>query len=202
MSEKPHPYAKEPGQDELLAGLRAGSPEAYERLLADYQDRIYRLAYRMTRNEADAEEVVQNVFLQIFRKIDTFEGNASLSTWIYRVTSNAALMLLRARKKNTESLEEAFPRYQADGHVEDPEPAWGNLPEERLLSDEALSRVDAAVEKLAPEYRAVFVLRDVEGQSTEEVATALGLGEAAVKSRLHRARMFLRKRLGEYFSAA
>lgn len=202
MSTKTHPYGSEAAapQQALLEGLKAGDSAAYEQLLADYQDKIYRLAWRMTRNDADAEEVVQNVFLQIFRKIDTFEGNSSLSTWIYRVTSNAALMLLRSRKKNTDSLEDAFPRYAEDGHVEDPEPAWGNLPEERLLSDEALGKVDDAVARLAPEYRAVFVLRDVEGQSTEEVAEALGLSVSAVKSRLHRARLYLRKRLGDYFA--
>ena len=202
MSTKTHPYGSEAAdpQQALLEGLKAGESEAYEQLLAEYQDKIYRLAWRMTRNDADAEEVVQNVFLQIFRKIDTFEGNSALSTWIYRVTSNAALMLLRSRKKNTDSLEDAFPRYSEDGHVEDPEPSWGDLPEERFLSDEALGKVDDAVAKLAPEYRAVFVLRDVEGQSTEEVAEALGLSVSAVKSRLHRARMFLRKRLGDYFA--
>lgn len=202
MKRAPHPYDKaDGGESQLLRGLRAGDSAAYEQLLAEYQDKVYRLAYRMTRNEADAEEVVQNVFLQIFRKIDTFEGNSSLSTWIYRVSSNASLMLIRARKKNTESLEDAFPRYAEDGHVEDPEPGWAGLPEERFLSDEALGKVDEAMDKLAPEYRAVFVLRDVEGLSTQETAEALELSVAAVKSRLHRARMFLRKRLGTYFAA-
>lgn len=185
----------------FVAALRQGDADAYEQLLQQFEEKIYKLAFRFTRNTADAEEVVQNVFLQIFRKIGEFQGNSALSSWIYRVTANAALMLLRKNKnsKVTDSLEDALPEYLEDGHAATREPAWNPLPDERVLSQQVLDRIDAAAGELPPEYRIVFVLRDIEGMSNEEVAEALNLSVAAVKSRLHRARLYLRKQLAPEF---
>ncbi len=203
MTAGPHPKKKRqaPGEGPeraLVRALQQGAPEAYEKLLSDYEDRVYRLAFRFTRNRADAEEVTQNVFLQVFRKIGTFQGESALSSWIYRVTANAALMHLRKRRRKEEPLEDHLPEIENPASAVDGEPP-PLLPEDRVLSGEAVRRIDEAVAGLPEDYRAVFVMRDVEGLSNEEVAGALGLKVPAVKSRLHRARLKLRDALAPYF---
>jgi RNA polymerase sigma-70 factor (ECF subfamily) len=189
---------------DLLARLRVGDPAAIEQLMGAYGDRVYRLACGVTRNEADAQEVVQDVFLTVCRKHETFQGRAALSTWIYRITMNAALNKRRGKRAELEtSLEAELPTYVADGHREGPRPYlladWSNTPEQALLSGESRAVLTRAIESLPPHYRAVLLLRDVEGLSNEETAAAVGETVSSVKSRLHRARMAIREQLTRHF---
>jgi RNA polymerase sigma-70 factor (ECF subfamily) len=185
---------------ELVARLRAGDPAALEPLMTRYTARIYRVAYGITRNDADAEEVVQDVFLSLFRKIASFEGRAALGTWLYRVATNAALIKRRGKRAQVEvSLEASLPTFLSDGHREGDHAFlradWSKTPEEELLSGEARAILNHALAALPDHYRAVLVLRDVEALSNEEAAEILGDSVPSVKSRLHRARMALREQL-------
>lgn len=184
----------------LIERLRAGDVSALEPLMERYATLVYRVAYGITRNEADAEEVAQDVFLTVVRKIDTFEGRAALGTWIYRVAANAALIKRRGKRRELEvSLEEHLPTFLEDGHREGDRSFlladWSPSPEAALLSGETRRVLERALDGLPDHYRAVLVLRDVEELSNEEVAAALGESVASVKSRLHRARMALREQL-------
>lgn len=165
-----------------------------------YSSRVYRLAYGITRSEADAEEVVQDVFLTLVRKGETFEGRAALGSWIYRVTTNTALNKRRGKRREVETpLEDLLPTYLEDGHREGDRSFlladWSATPEAELLAGEAADILREAIERLPAAYRAVLTLRDVEELSNEETARLLGETVASVKSRLHRARMALREQL-------
>lgn len=184
----------------LVERLRGGDAAALEALMERYASRVYRLAHGITRNEADAEEVVRDVFLTIFRKIRTFEGRAALGSWIYRITTNAALIKWRGKRAEVEvSLDSQFPTFLPDGHrAGDPTfvmADWSQTPEADLLSGETREILSGAIDALPDQYRTVLVLRDIEGLSNEEVAEIVGESVAAVKSRLHRARMALREEL-------
>jgi RNA polymerase sigma-70 factor (ECF subfamily) len=186
--------------------LRAGDATGLEALMEAYAARVYRLAHGVTRNLADAEEVVQDVFLTVARKIAEFEGRSALGTWIYRITMNAALNKRRGKRSEVEvSLEEHLPTFKDDGHREGDRSFlladWSQTPEEVLLSGEGRAAVSRAIEALPDRYRAVLVLRDVEGLSNEEAAAALDESVASVKSRLHRARMALREQLTRSFAS-
>lgn len=183
----------------LVARLQQGDQGAYAQLVDEHAGRIYRLALRMMGNEADAEDVLQETFLSAFKSIDRFEARSSLGTWLYRIASNAALMRLRRREPEQVSVDEPLERDDGDllpRQFFD----FCCLPEEDLLRDEAWTEMERAIEDLPPSLRGVFVLRDIEGLSTEETAAALDLSISAVKSRLMRARLKLRERLAEYFS--
>lgn len=168
--------------------------------MEQFSGRVYRLAYGITRNAADAEEVVQDVFLTVCRKGDSFEGRSALGSWIYRVTANAALNKRRGKRLELEtSLEEQLPRFKEDGH-RDGDRAWvladwSQNPERDLLSGETRAVLGRALDTLPEHYRAVLVLKDVDELSNEEIAEMLGESVASVKSRLHRARMALREQL-------
>ena len=179
---------------------------AVDRLIVEHSGRVYRVAYSITGNHADAEEVTQDVFLTILRKGDTFEGRSKLSTWIYRVTANAAFNKRRGKRRQHEvSIDDHLPRFSLDGHrsgdrtylVAD----WSRDPERSALAGETRRVLQRALDALPPHYRAVFVLHDVEELANEEVAEALGESVASVKSRLHRARMALREQLTRHFAA-
>jgi RNA polymerase sigma-70 factor (ECF subfamily) len=184
---------------ELLARLKAGDQSAYAKLVEDNASAIYRLALRMMGNEADAEDVLQETFLSAFKSIDRFEGRSSLSTWLYRIASNAALMRLRRNEPEQVSVDEPVER--DDGEMM-PRQFFDFccLPEDDLLREEAREQMKQAIDDLPPTLRSVFVLRDIEGLSTAETAEALDLSESAVKSRLMRARLKLRDELSRYFS--
>ncbi len=162
---------------------------------------IYNLALRLTNNPQEAEEVLQETFLSAFKAPDRFEGRSQIGTWLYRIAYNAALMRLRRREPVTSSIDdpvvteegEMLPRQLVD---------WTTVPDEIALSGELRSTLDRAVASLSPSLRAVFVLRDIEGLSTAETAETLGLTEANVKVRLHRARLMLREKLSDYFATS
>ena len=184
----------------LLARAAAGDTSALGVLMDRYSARVYRLAYGITRSQGDAEEVAQDVFLQLVLKGGSFEGRAAVGSWIYRVTTNLALNKRRGKRREVEtSLEALLPVYKADGHREG-DPAfvladWSATPDRELLSGEARRVLEDAIDRLPEHYRAVLVLKDVEELSSEEVAAIVGDSVAAVKTRLHRARMALREQL-------
>lgn len=187
--------------EELLRWIRKGDEPALEELLRRHQGKIYGLSVRMLRNPHDAEEVLQDVALTIFQKAGTFQGRAAVSSWIYRITVNACLMKLRKRPK-VQSIpleEELGPAMNEEGMVTEMVADWSSLPREELDRKELAARIEEAVGELPPEYRSVFVLRDVEGLSAQEACEILGLSLPALKSRLHRARLFLRKKLSGFF---
>ena len=184
----------------LVTRLRQGDTTALELLMERHAARAYRVAFGITRNSADAEEAVQDAFLTLYQKADAFEGRAALSTWLYRVVTNTALMKRRGRRHATEvSLEAHLPTFREDGSragdmsvlIAD----WSQNPEAALLSRETQDLLQQAIEGLPDPYRTVLMLRDVEGLSNEEVAEIVGESMAAVKSRLHRARMAVREAL-------
>jgi RNA polymerase sigma-70 factor (ECF subfamily) len=183
----------------LVARLQAGDQAAYAQLVEEHAGRIYRLALRMMGNEADAEDVLQETFLSAFKSINTFQARSSLSTWLYRIASNVALMRLRRNEPVQVSVDEPLER--DDGEMI-PRQFFDFccLPEEELVRDEVRQEMKRAVEELPPNLRSVFVLRDIEELSTSETADALDLSISAVKSRLMRARLKLREQLSLYFS--
>jgi RNA polymerase sigma-70 factor (ECF subfamily) len=185
---------------ELIGRLRAQDQSALEALMERYSARLYRVAFGITRSHVEAEEVVQDAFLALYRKIETFEGRAALGTWLYRVAANAALIKRRGKRVELEvSLEDHLPTFLADGHREGDRAwvlaDWSETPESELLSGEARRILEEALAELPEHYRALLVLRDVEELSNEEVAEVLGESVSSVKSRLHRARMALREML-------
>jgi RNA polymerase sigma-70 factor (ECF subfamily) len=178
---------------ELVKLTQGGSSEAFGQLVKRYEDRIYRLARRMTDTQEDAEDVLQEAFIKAFTAISGFKGNSKFSTWLYRITVNLALMKRRARKSIVESLDE--PIATKDGEImrDVGDPSCDPLT--LLILKESREILDRAMEDLYPANRAVFVLRHIEGMSTEETGQILNISLAAVKSRLHRARLALRATL-------
>jgi RNA polymerase sigma-70 factor (ECF subfamily) len=186
--------------DDLLTSLRRGDAGALSALTERYGSMIYRLAFGVTRNQADAEEILQDVLLTLARKGGSFEGRSALGSWIYRITTNAALNKRRGKRLELEtSLEELLPTFKADGHRAGDRSYlladWSQNPEEEFLSGERRRVLEMALDGLPEHYRVVLVLRDVEELSNEEVAVLLEDSVASVKSRLHRARMVLREQL-------
>ena len=188
-----------PEEAELLARLKAGDQAAYAQLVEEHAGPVYRLALRLMGNEGDAEDVLQETFLSAFKSIDRFEGRSSLSTWLYRIANNAALMRLRRNEPDLVSVDEPVER--DDGDLM-PRQFFDFccLPEDDLLQEEARDKMMQAIDNLPTPLRGVFVLRDIEGLSTVETAETLELSESAVKSRLMRARLKLREQLSAYFS--
>jgi len=191
----------------LVDRLRGGDATALEGLMREYASRVYRLAFGITRNQGDAEEVVQDVFLTLATKSAMFEGRSAVGSWIYRITTNAALNKRRGKRHEVEtSLEEHRPAFMADGHREGDRSFlladWSQNPERELLSGEARRTLERALDALPDRYRAVLVLREVEELANEEVAELLGESVGSVKSRLHRARQALREQLTRTLAAA
>lgn len=188
-------------EDFSLEALRAGDRLEFARLVEAYSGVIYRLGLKMLDDPQDAEDVLQETFIKAFRHLKNFDGRSSLSTWLYRIATNEALMMLRKRKNVSISIDEPFESQENEAPLEEPRQIvdWCCMPEEELMSSEAHAYMDQAVDQLSPSLRAVFVLRDIEGLSTEETSAVLNLSEAAVKTRLSRARMRLRELLTAYF---
>lgn len=179
---------------DLLAALRRRDPEALAALFERYADRIYRLAVGLLRDEQQADGVVQDTFMALIVGIDRFEGRSQISTWLYRVAYNECLMRLRRARSQVELYDDGDEDVMPAALVD-----WRELPEEIVSGNEARAHLERAVAALKPELGAVFLLRDVEELSTRETAQALGISEALVKVRLHRARLALREQLAAYF---
>ena len=181
----------------LIEQVKGGDHDAFDVLFQRYFSTVYRQAIRLAGNREEAEEVLQEVFLTIYEKAHTFRGAAAFSTWLYRITANAALSKLRRRKKGEElSLDEYLPSFREDGHhLVRPVVDWSNELEQRVASEERRRLIQQALDQLAPVDKAVVVLSDLEGLSDREIGSALGLSVPAVKARLHRSRLFLRGKL-------
>lgn len=193
------PPAQSLADEALLKDLRRGVPDAIEVLFSRYHAKIYSLAMSIVRNESDAEEVTQDVLLTVIRKADTFKGNSAFYSWIYRICVNASLMRLRdKRRSETVSIEEFMPVFTGDGMHANPVDDWSKEIERKALDKELGRMIRKYTANLSEKYRVVFILSDVEGLSYEETAQVLNLTLPAVKSRLHRARLYLRGRLSIY----
>jgi RNA polymerase sigma-70 factor (ECF subfamily) len=188
--------------DISIEAIIAGDRAEFARLVDAYSSSIYRLGLRMLGNPQDAEDVLQNTFINALTHLKSFEGRSNISTWLYRIAANEALMLIRKRKPeiNFEPNEDAEGEDNADGLRPKQIVDWSALPENELLSGEARHALDTAIDTLSESLRIVFLLRDIEGLSIKETADALGLTETNVKTRLLRARMFLREQLSTYYS--
>lgn len=189
------PYATETA---LLEALHHGDRAAFAQLVELHSPAVYRLALQILKDPAEAEDILQETFIKAFRYLPNFDGRSSLATWLYRIATNEALMLLRKRKFDTISIEQPA---QTEDDLQEPLQIedWTNLPEDELLSAETRQYVQQAIEALPETLRIVFTLREFEGLSTLETAQILNISEAAVKTRLSRARLQLREQLTEYF---
>ena len=182
-----------------LKALRRGDKIAFAELVNHNSTNIYRLGLKMTGNPLDAEDVLQETFINAYHHIGNFEGRSKISTWLYRIAINEALMLLRKRKDGVTSIEEGFENEDGDvlpKQIVD----WCCLPEKELMRDEVREQIVEAIETLSDANRAAFLLRDVEGLSTRETAEVLEISESAVKVRLMRARMQMREDLTSFFA--
>jgi RNA polymerase sigma-70 factor, ECF subfamily len=188
----------------LVEGLRRQDPGAAEALVATYGDRVYRLAIRITGNEQDAEEVVQDALWTAARKVHTFKGASAFGSWLYRITANTAYQKLRGRqgKRLEISWEGLLPSFDEQVLHAEPVGDWSARVEEPALQTELRTVLNAAINDLPGDYRTAFLLHDVEGLSNPEIAETLRISLPAVKSRVHRSRLFLRHRLSEYLRAA
>jgi RNA polymerase sigma-70 factor (ECF subfamily) len=185
-------------QSYSLAALKAGDRAAFASMVGVHYELVYRLAIKMLGNPQDAEDVLQETFIKAFKHVKDFDGRSSLSTWLYRIATNEALMFLRRRNPQTFSIDEPA---QDDGHDSEPLQIvdWCCIPEQELMSDEAQQYLDQATSRLPIGLRLVFVLRDIQGLSTRETGEVLDLTDTAVKTRLSRARLRLRNDLSGYY---
>jgi RNA polymerase sigma-70 factor, ECF subfamily len=181
----------------LVTAAKAGDSAAFEELVNRYEKKIFRLTMNITRNREDAEDAMQDAFMKAFSHLDRFHEDSRFYTWLVRIAANEALMRLRKRRPNQFSLDE--PIESEDDFVPQQIEDWGPSPEQRFAQTEMRDILRGVIEELQPDFRVVFLLRDVEGLSTEETAETVGISEAAVKSRLLRARLKLRQKLDRHF---
>ena len=188
----------------LVEALRREEPSAAEELVERYGDRVYRLALRITGSNEDAEEAAQDALWTAARKIGMFKGESAFGSWLYRITANAAYQKLRARKgKSREiAMDEVLPSLDGDGRHFEPMDDWSNRVDEKALQGELREVLETAIDALPDDYRTALVLHDVEGLSNPDIAETLGISLPAVKSRVHRSRLFVRKRLADYMESA
>jgi RNA polymerase sigma-70 factor (ECF subfamily) len=188
---------KTPGDERLVKMAQAGETRAFDELVRRYENKVYRLAHKILREDEDAADVLQDTFLSAYRGLKNFKAESTFSTWLYRIATNASLMKVRKRRDNLVSLE------QSQSPVPGAEPLsiadWHKQPVEDLMDTETREILQESVDQLPEDLRTVFLLRDDQELSNQEVAEILDLSVAAVKSRLHRARVILRDRLNRYF---
>jgi RNA polymerase sigma-70 factor (ECF subfamily) len=192
---------RDPQNDELLSRLQSGDERALSDLADTYGTKIYQLAFRYLRNKEDAEEVTQDVLFKVYRKVGSFRGDAALSSWIYRITFNAAMSRLRTAQYQRSqeddrqlAADDADPTKPVRSEVAD----WSDMADERVLRSQLRRRVFSAILALPAIYRAPVMLRDIQGMSTEEASAMLRVKDQTLKSRLHRGRLILRKQLADF----
>ncbi len=186
---------------QLIQAATQGDKAAFSALVNRYEDMVYKFSYKVCRNKEKAEETLQDTFINMYRSLNSFDGRSKLSTWLYRIATNNCLMKRRRRK-----LDDLLESYDAapvsdDGTLAHHIPRWDETPVDVLLKNELQDVLDKAILKLPLDYRVVFILRDVEGNSNEETAKILGISVEATKSRLRRARAFLRDQLNPYMTS-
>jgi len=183
-------------EPKLLELAKNGDRNALAQLVKDNEQTVYNFSFKVCRDRDKAEHIMQETFFSMIKSLHQFDGNSKLSTWLYRIVSNHCLMLARKDKtRKFVSIDNDDELYE-DKYTAD----WSRIPNQNIENEELKRILDESIDKLSPEYRIVFLLRDVEGLSTEETAELTELSVPAVKSRLHRARAFLRKELNKAFS--
>jgi RNA polymerase sigma-70 factor, ECF subfamily len=189
---------------DLVEALRREDPDAAERLVERYGDRVYRLAMRITGLREDAEEAAQDALWTIARKVNMFKGESAFGSWIYRITANAAYQKLRTRRQKSAeiALDDVLPSLDGDGRHFEPMDDWSSRVDENALQGELRDVLQRAIDGLPADYRTALVLHDVEGLSNPDIAETLGISLPAVKSRVHRSRLFVRKQLSDYLKTA
>ena len=186
-------------EDLSLPDLRAGDRAEFARVVEAHSEKIYRLALKILGDDQDAEDVLQETFLKAYRGFEDFQGKSKISTWLYRIATNQALMLIRGREEPPTSIEAEKINDQGETYAPLNLTDWCCLPEDEYLSAEAIAYLDRAVDQLPEAMKVTFLLRDIEGLSTAETAQVLEISQSAVKTRLSRARMRLRERLAGYY---
>jgi RNA polymerase sigma-70 factor (ECF subfamily) len=182
----------------LVEQFKKGAISAFEEIISRYEAKVMNLSLRLTRNQEDAEEVMQDVFTTVYRKIDGFRGQSAFSSWLYRIVVNAAFMKLRKKKQSqTISMEDLAPAVRQ--YCIERDHSVNHQSHAMTVTRELQDVLQRAIDRLPDQYRAVFVLRDVDGLSNQETGDILELSIPAVKSRLHRSRILLRKRLKRYY---
>ena len=192
------------GDAGLVEALRREDPEAPELLVERFGDRVFRLALRITGSNEDAEEAAQDALWTAARKIQMFKGESAFGSWLYRITANTAYQKLRSRRAKAAeiALDDVLPILDQNGRHFEPMDDWSNRVDEKALQSELRRVLAEAIDALPPDYRTALVMHDVEGLPNPDVAAALGISLAAVKSRVHRSRLFVRKRLADYMHTA
>ena len=185
-------------EDYSLQEIKSGNRSEFAKLIDVHSNQIYRLALKLLNNPQDAEDVLQNTFLKAFQNINHFEGRSKISTWLYRIATNEALMIIRKQRPEVSISEESN-----EDNIEINSPIqfidWCCLPESEMISSESNIELDNAIQRLSEALRIVFILRDIEGLSIKETSKVLNLTETAVKTRLLRARLNLREQLSTYY---
>jgi RNA polymerase sigma-70 factor, ECF subfamily len=189
---------------DLVAALRREDQDAAALLVERYGDKVYRLGLRITGSPEDAEEVAQDALWTAARKIGTFKGESAFGSWLYRIAANAAYMKLRARKsKGREiAMEDVIPAFDEEGIHFEPMDDWSPRVDEQALHNELRDVLQHAIDDLPPDYRTALVMHDIEGMSNPDIAETLGISLPAVKSRVHRSRLFVRQKLSNYLQTA
>jgi len=186
---------------ELLSRAQGGDMSAFEALVEGHRDNVYGLALRMTRSEADAAEIVQDTFLSAYQHLQDFRGEAAFGSWVHRIAANNALMRIRHQRVVAATEEPAQPEFDDRGHLADyPASDWSRRADEQVLDAELGRAIQQATDRLPPEYRNVFLLKDVDGLSYEQIGEITGDSVAAIKSRLHRARLALRDAIDQFYN--
>jgi RNA polymerase sigma-70 factor (ECF subfamily) len=193
---------REPDSEEtLLSRAQQGDSAAFEALVERHRDAVFGLAYRMTRSEADAAEITQDTFLSAYQNIREFRGESAFGSWVHRIAANNALMRLRHRRVVESARDEWGQEAGGEGGtmVQFPPSDWSRRADEKALDAELGAAIERATDRLPQAYREVFLLKDVEGLSYEQIAEMLGDSVAAIKSRLHRARLALREAIDRFY---
>lgn len=190
--------------EQLIRDARSGDKRAFTSLVKRYEETVFRFSMKLCRDREKAEEALQDTFINVYRKLGSFDGKSKFSTWLYTIVANNCLM--KQRKRKARGLEEPLevldnPASSPDGKFAHQVARWEESPSEILLGKELRRVLDEAIMKLPEIYRAVFILRDVEGKSNEETGEVLGISQEAAKSRLRRARAFLREQLDPYMTS-
>jgi RNA polymerase sigma-70 factor (ECF subfamily) len=192
------PVQKHPTDKQLIREAAKGDHKAFATLVHRYEDLVFRFSFKVCRDKEEAREALQDTFVNVYRNLASFKGQSKFSTWVYSIVTNNCLMKRRKRKLDTllESLDS--PPFEGEASAREHPAPWDETPVEVLMKKEFQAQLDRAILKLPVDYRLVFVLRDLEGKSTEETAQILKLSTEAAKSRLRRARAFLRQQLSPY----
>ncbi|MEW6041509.1 MAG: sigma-70 family RNA polymerase sigma factor [Elusimicrobiota bacterium] len=184
--------------EELVRKSKEQDMSAFEELASRYEQKIYNLIYRIVKDPEITKDIMQETFLKVYRSLNTFKGKSKFSTWLYRIAVNFSLMHLRKEKTAVKTVSLSEPVQLEKDELPKQMPDWSNNPELEVSNVELRNQINKAIDSLPVEYKAVVVLRDIENLSNRDVGKILGLSVPAIKSRLHRARVFLRDELSEY----